>query len=413
MLCLLWVSLAVQPVFAGADPKDDPAALTVWPNQTSRANSDAWLAEHHDQVRQMRPRLLVLNFSREQPLPKLKHLVNEIMAAVKEGSRYHGYTNPAAPAFLDYQLFKFIDLRDNSKEKGNSPTLPLKAGVTNGYNIDHNRFFSEEFAKYYEVKDSKEPGRFLRLDELIDRGYLHEVWIILETTPEAVAYECVELKPQYTADFTRVPNKHVQAGNGGDPEQKWTGRSVRLGFINPTRGPGCFMESLSHSIEGTADSGAIPYFTKYFHEFAGHDLKERFGLPFDTFYALWGATNGIAYPNPTTAIITWKGQTNLVENYLAYGGNVHYPPNGRRDYDLENTDPVLSTIEDWRIGSGPGGQDVPVLWKNERFAQYRKLAPDCMGPWLVYWRQNFPGLDNRQKDDAGKPMKNWWPFLFY
>ena len=70
-------------------------------------------------------------------------------------------------------------------------------------------------------------------------------------------------------------------------------------------------------------------------------------------------------------------------------------------------------IEDWRIGSGPGGQDVPVLWKNERFAQYRKLAPDCMGPWLVYWRQNFPGLDNRQKDDAGKPMKNWWPFLFY
>ena len=32
---------------------------------------------------------------------------------------------------------------------------------------------------------------------------------------------------------------------------------------------------------------------------------------------------------------------------------------------------------------------------------------------LIYWRQNFPGLDNRQKDELGKPMKNWWPFLFY
>jgi len=32
---------------------------------------------------------------------------------------------------------------------------------------------------------------------------------------------------------------------------------------------------------------------------------------------------------------------------------------------------------------------------------------------LVDWLQNFPGLDNRQKDDTGKPMKNWWPFLFY
>jgi hypothetical protein len=30
----------------------------------------------------------------------------------------------------------------------------------------------------------------------------------------------------------------------------------------------------------------------------------------------------------------------------------------------------------------------------------------------VNWRQNMPSLDNKQKDDAGKPMKNWWPFLF-
>jgi hypothetical protein len=36
-----------------------------------------------------------------------------------------------------------------------------------------------------------------------------------------------------------------------------------------------------------------------------------------------------------------------------------------------------------------------------------------MGRWVVYWRQNMPGLDNTALDDDGHPMKNWWPFLFY
>jgi hypothetical protein len=44
---------------------------------------------------------------------------------------------------------------------------------------------------------------------------------------------------------------------------------------------------------------------------------------------------------------------------------------------------------------------------------YYSVAPDCMGPWLVYWRMNMPGLDNPCLDNAGQPMKNWWVFLFY
>ena len=80
------------------------------------------------------------------------------------------------------------------------------------------------------------------------------------------------LKPVYDAAFKRVSNKYVQGGNGGDPDQPWTGRSVRIGCINASRGPGCFMESLSHGMEGTATSNAIPYFSQYFKEFAGMDL---------------------------------------------------------------------------------------------------------------------------------------------
>ena len=45
--------------------------------------------------------------------------------------------------------------------------------------------------------------------------------------------------------------------------------------------------------------------------------------------------------------------------------------------------------------------------------RYRDLAPDCMGRWVVYWRQNMPGFANLAYDDTGAAMKNWWPFLFY
>ena len=44
---------------------------------------------------------------------------------------------------------------------------------------------------------------------------------------------------------------------------------------------------------------------------------------------------------------------------------------------------------------------------------YRELADDCMGRWVVYWRQHMPGLGNTALDDDGRPMKNWWPYLFY
>ncbi|MBI2927164.1 MAG: hypothetical protein HYY24_15820 [Verrucomicrobia bacterium] len=394
-------------------PSSDPADLTVWPNQTSRANSDRWLVQNHDRIRRMNPRLLLLNFSNQATREHLDKLTTDLITALAEGSRYHGYKNSNAPPFLNYQVLKFVDLRDSDRKEGNSTKVPFKPKPKAGFNIDYQQFFAERFAEFYSVRDPKNPARFLRLDELVAQGYVHEVWFFAEHVKDFGAYEVVEEKPLYDETFQRVGDKFVQAGNGGDDEQKWTGRSVRIGFINASRGIGCFLESLSHGIEGLANSRAIPYFTRYFYEFAGHDLDTRYKLPWISFYPLWGEGKGIEYPDPHTAVVKDGARTLRLENYVAFGGNVHFPPNGRRHYDLDNSQPVMSTIEDWRIGSGPDGKDIAKPWTNEAFARYRALAPDCMGPWLVYWRQNFPGLDNKQNADAGQPMKNWWPFLFY
>lgn len=399
-------------------PWSDPDDPTLWPNRTSRANSDPWIAEHHDQIKVMKPRLLLINFSNEHSRDHLDRLTRRLIEALAESTRYHGYQDAQVRAFLQYQVFKFIDLRDADSKTGNSRKIPVKdPQATRGFNMKYRQYFSPEFAEYYGVPDPRDPKRFLRLDELLDGGYVHEVWFFesgnVHAKPHVGSFEVVEEKPRYDANFKKIGKDWVQSGNGGDHEQPWVGRSCRIGCVNASRGIGCFLESLAHGMEGTSNSNAIPYFTKYFREYADFNLRERYKLPFDNLYGVDYGGKQIEYPNPTTMVLKHRGKEYRVDNYVPAGGSAHFPPNARGHYDLDNTAPVMSTIEDWRIGSGPDGKDAAKPFTNQSFRQYRDLAPDCMGAWLIFWRQNMPGLNNRQKDDQGRPMKNWWPFLFY
>jgi hypothetical protein len=286
--------------------------------------------------------------------------------------------------------------------------------------------YTPEFAKLIGVRaelaganaggDAARP-EFLSLEELVNRGLIHEVWLVDSGNESAKTFtakwESIELKQAYDATFAKRGDTHIHAGNGRDRQQPWIGRSLRIGFINASRGPGCFLESLSHSFEEMAKCEAVPYLTPYFREFAGFDLDKRYGAPFDSFYRADQAGKDIEYPDPTTALVPHRGKVVRLEHYVAAGGNVHSPPNARRQYDQDNTAPVMSTIEGWRLRGGADGHDIAKPWTSAVLDPYRKEYTDCMGAWLVYWRQNFPGLDNRALDDAGMPMKNWWPFLFY
>lgn len=414
-----WPKLTRPPegLESAPGPWSDPDDPTIWPNQTSNANSDSWIAENHDAIREMRPRALLINFSNEHSPEFCQKLAAQLFVCLEESSRYHGYRNANAPAFLRYQTFKFVDLRDDDRKMGESRKVPVKnPKAKQGFNFDYKQLFSDQFAEYYGVRDPRDPKRFLRLDELVDAGYVHEVFFFVSgrapEDPHVGAFEVVEEKPRYDEKFRRIGNEWVQAGNGGDSDQPWTGRSLRIGCINASRGVGCYLESLGHGLEGCAKSGAIPYFSKYFKEFAGFDLDRRYGVPFSSLYGANLGRNRIEYDRSGNATVPHGEKRVVIKNYVAIGGNAHFPPNGRSHYDLDHTEPVLSTIEDWRIGSD-GGKDRAEPWTNAKFEKYRKLAPDCMGAWLVYWRQNMPGLDNLQKDDEGKPMKNWMPFLFY
>lgn len=417
------IAATAIPAGAASDPAGNPSRpvytdnLAIWPNSVSKANSDKWIVDNHDKIRKMEPRVLVLNFCNGFGQDKAQSMAQKLADAVTESTRYHGYRDPNAPAFIEWKILKIVDLTDPKPypetPDGNSTWYPRRPGGKDWTNFRYPDLYSEKFAGRYGFRDPDDPNRFLLLHELVDRGIIHEVWFFAYQRDAGSAYECTELKPVYDENFSRVEGKYRHSGNGGDPEEPWHGRSLRISFINAERGVGCNVESLSHAFEGTANSGVIPYFRKYFYEFAGMDLDKRYNLPFNSFYHLWGEGKGIEYPNPTTAIVRDGNKEYKLENYCCIGGNVHFTPNGRHHYDLTSPSPVMSTIEHYRLFDGPDGKDIAEPWTIDKFQRYRDLAPDCMGAWLVYWRQNVPGLDNKCKDDDGKPMKSWWPFLFY
>lgn len=394
-------------------------ALTTWPNPISNANSDEWIVEHHDLIRQMEPRILVLNFSNDTTMTQVTTLAKQLASALEESSRWLGYDNPSAPMFLDYKLDKLVDLRDDPPVPscdGNSTKFPRKPNWTGGNNFVYAELYTETFAAYYGYVDPVDPGRYLTLAELVDRGIIHELWFFANHGSCGAPYETIELKQYYDPDFNKrtggLWSGYGPAGNGHDFGMPWIGRSFRITFLNAHRGIGCGMENFGHALEGMHNYDAIPYYTKYFKEFGGFDLRTRWGLPFTSFYA-YGGSDSNSWTDPLTLVAHYRGDDITVPNYIPIGGNVHFTPNGRSHYDLTSPYTATSTIQHWRQGDGPGGEDMPEPFSIADFQIYNSKAPDCMGPWLVYWRQSMPGLDNAALDDDGLPMKNWWPFLFY
>jgi hypothetical protein len=102
--------------------------------------------------------------------------------------------------------------------------------------------------------------------------------------------------------------------------------------------------------------------------------------------------------------------TGTVRDYDPVCGNAHFRPNARRQYDIDGVNPyaVRTSCANYRDGTGQ-----TLVFTDEQFAPYAALGDDCTGPFLVWWSQNIPGLDNASRDDEGDPMLNWWPFLFY
>ena len=88
-------------------------------------------------------------------------------------------------------------------------------------------------------------------------------------------------------------------------------------------------------------------------------------------------------------------------------GWTHYPPNGIKDYDWFNTEPVQSDCLDWKPDGG--GQKTAIsctTWSKEA-----NCPEDGGWRFKVWWFQNFPGLNNGLSY-KGKALRNWWETIY-
>jgi hypothetical protein len=372
----------------------------------------------------MHPKVITINFDNSAASKAdWQKRVGEIISGLAEGSRYHGYTDASAKPFLQYEVSKWVDMSDPTPVAGWSHEVSSKYPVSCRedafYKFDYSALFTRaDFTQAFGAP----------LCDLFARGDVHEVWLYANGDPEPYtcpdgkvlpdmgAAEILESKPVYDARGKATGRFERCAGNGclGDADFEAfqaCGRSVRVLYINSTRGPGCAIHSAGHGYEWMANSGAVPEIRPRFQSFAGFDLDRRYGLSFRDWYAC-DHDDCRTFDGPNA--LTWKvgANTGRLDPLDQACGNVHFTPNARDDYD-ENATQVLTTCAHFGLHDGDGGRDKAELFSNATYAEYQQLEPDCGGAWQVYWRQSFPGLGNHATDSSGKPQRNWWPYLFY
>ncbi|MCC7070500.1 MAG: hypothetical protein IT383_04200 [Deltaproteobacteria bacterium] len=401
------------------------ASFTEWPNDASRANSDPWLAVHHDEIEVLKPTVLVLNFVNPSSPAAVDALVDDVRAAFEEASRPPGGGEPA----LTYQMARtVVDLRDSVGGRPpppagypfeNSTLFPRRTNPDGSFRgADYRALFSPAFAAAYGYVDtgSNTPAD---LCTLVNVGAVHEVWAVVSgAVADSGLAETLEMKPFYDRAGNRMPGEPTRcAGNGCfEADVPFCGRSLRVLAINYQRGPGCALHSFGHGVEGMGTRGIVPGLDAWFTSYAGFDLRGRYGVPYGSLYELGCEdTDGngepdascVEYPLQDAAILHNRGATSVAYPYDARCGNVHFPPNATWHYEYGSERLVSSSCANF----GQSGQAVAVDART--WSGFETLAPDCGGGFLVWWLRNMPRHASPHAFPDGSSMRSLWPYLFY
>jgi hypothetical protein len=428
-------SRMVDAVDLGQSP--DGGSLLIWPTPSHGANSDPWLIANHDDIVEMNPRVLVLDFYNHMDVAQAQQRVLETVDAIAASSRYHGYSDTGAFAFLNYSLVKVVDLTDHPPPPNStfeSSTL-LPVDVTTGA-FDASALFSASFASHYGFPDPAHPSQPLTLCQLFESGTINEVWLM--TGDEGTSRRpplMAESKQVYDAQNRPIAGMFADTGYQPFPALHCN-VTARMAYVSPVNGVDCDLVPRTAGIENTALASPppIPYFTANATDFFNGDFKSRDGATFDSWTELVGeGTNGwctsdlapcISYPSETatpasvpTAAGTFPDGSTWEMNPFRQGcGTAHFPPNSRFQWDYGNTQVVRSRCEHYGLHDASGNDALsPYSSDSTSVAAYTNQFGDdgCGGGWQIYLRQSMPGLENPAQAADGTPMKNWWPFLFY
>jgi hypothetical protein len=188
-----------------------------------------------------------------------------------------------------------------------------------------------------------------------------------------------------------------EAGQGGLPEwvtngPEWSqtsgynvpncGKQLTTLVFNYNREIALALHSFGHRLEGMS----MHYF------------------PCDLFTATWPWTG---WPPQCAGLVSdrfgFVARPSVNNSYVAVCGDVHHPPNitDAHEYDYWNTTIVQSICEDW-------SQDGTSVVQSLNCQKWNCTEEG----YQIWWMQNLPGYHNTNRDRMGKPMQNWWAYLF-
>ncbi len=401
-------------------PGPDAGGATVWPNALHASNSDPWIVSHHDDIAEMQPRVLVLqfyNFPSGIGTQETETIAQSQIDAIADASRYHGYSDATAPVFLQYDLLKIVDLSDHPPPANWQYVSSTQLPVDSSGAFDTNALFTESFAVHYGFIDPSASSRYLTLCELFEDGIINELWLeVGEEGPPRAPGLMMESKQVYDDQNKAIPGQFEPcAGYACLPATvTHCGVSARIAHLSPVRGLGCDLLVRTGGLENTRL--AVPYLQNNALDFINHDFDTREGMEFDSFDDLCGTQpTCVVYPSETIATGTNSDGTPWQMDPFVQGcGTSHFPANGRARWDYTNTQSVRSRCEHYRMLDGMNHSDQFDVFSLDKVSAYnQQYGDDCGGGWQVYLRQSVPGLHNAAFAVDGARKKYWWPFLFY
>jgi hypothetical protein len=421
----MWVALgcgdpirveAFEPIDCSVVPRSSQCRFDVWPNSVSSKNSDRWLAANHDDLREIRPKVLVLNFHNESRGDAIRPAIEARILALAEGSRYRGYQDANAPAFVNYEVAGIVDYTDEDPDSSPDEASTLVPEGPDGL-FDVHQLFEPPFLFPHPSGSEEQVG----LCTLFEIGAVNEVWLASAGPRQPPLM--LERKQRYDTALTALPGDFNTCIHEGDEYclQMECGVTVRLAHLNPTRGSGCDLQVRGWSIVDTGLS--IPYFAENATAFLNADFRERYSVDFDSFADVCVRDQEqacVSYPFTGVAEpVMAEGGDWRFDPYRQGCGRPEFPPNADGYYDWTSAVPVISRCEHYGLGDGDSG-DAYEIYEASKLSIYDELLPDdprfpndCGRGWQLYWRQSMPGLDNPAFGADGQRMKNWWPFMFY
>ena len=396
---------------------DQGCKPTPWPTDGHTRNSDPWLVTHNQVITELDPEVLVLNFDNGQTQQDTQKYAEAVAAQLSVGSAYHGYSDAAAPPFLNYHIKGVINLTDPSPTPmGYSSLIPL----TSTMDFDTTALFSSAtYPPYYGFSDGA--GGFLSLCQLFENGTINEVWIQdggdpAQHLPRAPLYE--EQKQGYDENGQQKKNDFSTCIEETSSQgcQIPCSVTVRLAHLDPSAGVGCDVQVRGWGIEGMW--AALPALASDANAFLNQDFRTRFGATFDSWSELCGNLPlCVNYPNAMEATSTSGESQTFDFNPFDQGcGTSQFPSNATFADDFANNKTVNSRCETFGLGGGANHTDVYRPYSASTVANYDQMytgSSRCPAGWQIYWRQSMPGYQNQARGVDGAQLPNWWPILFY